>query len=139
MMKIRKSNPLARRVSASSQAGVSLVEIMIAVGVTTVLLMATASTFFGNMKSVGQARSLSSATLFLETVREDLLAQPYSNLQAMNGNSFFDNGAANGSRFRADLTVFQTGIGLLQVRISLIDLQTDAEIGRLVTVRSNVG
>lgn len=111
---------------------------MIAVGVTTVLLMATASTFFGNMKSVDQARSLSSATNFLETVREDLLAQPYGNLQAMDGNSFFDNGVALSSRFRADLTVFQAGLGLLQVRISLIDLQNDAEIGRLVTMRSNV-
>ncbi len=137
-MKIRKSIPFLRRAAASAKAGLSLVEIMIAVAVTTVLLMATASTFFGNMKSVGQARSLSSATLFLETVREDLLAQSYGNLQAMNGNSFFDNGVAADSRFRADLTVFQTGIGLLQVRISLIDLQSDTEIGRIVTVRSNV-
>ena len=137
-MKLRIHPTIHQRGKSRLRAGLSLVEIMIAVGVTTVLLMATASTFFGNMKSVSQARSLSSATLFLETVREDILAQPYGNLLSFNGNSFFDNGNAADSRFRADVTVFQSQIGLLQIRISLIDMQSDAELGRLVTVRSNV-
>jgi len=137
-MKTRTHHLCKSHNANSSQAGLSLVEIMIAVTVTTILLMATAGTFFGNMKAVSQARSLSSATLFLETVREDLLAQSYADLLSLNGNSFFENGNINQSRYRADVTVFQADIGLLQVRVSLVDMQTDAEIARLVTARYNV-
>ncbi|MEZ5975389.1 MAG: prepilin-type N-terminal cleavage/methylation domain-containing protein [Planctomycetota bacterium] len=121
----------------SPQAGLSLVEIMVAVGITTVLLMATAATYFGNMKAVAQARSLTEATIFLETVREDLLAQPYGNLLAMNGNSLFNRETPAKSRYRADLTVFESEVGLLQVRLQLVDLQSGAELGKVVTVRSN--
>ncbi|HPF14850.1 MAG: hypothetical protein H6830_07275 [Planctomycetes bacterium] len=131
-MNIRLRNPHRH----GSQTGLSLVEIMIAVGISTVLLMATAATFFGNMKAVNQARSLTSATIFLETIREDLLAQPYANLLALNGNSFFDGDTQGQSHYRADLTVFQAQVGLLQLRISLVDMNTNAELGRLVTVRS---
>ena len=127
----QRAKPFQRRT------GLSLVEVMLAVGIATLLLMATAGTFFGNMKAVGQARSITGATIFLETIREDLLTQPYANLLALNGNAFFDGAAPDASRFRADLSVFQSQIGLLQVRVALVDLHSDREVARLVTVRSN--
>ncbi len=125
-----------RRSRFQKQTGLSLVEVMIAVGIATILLLATAGTFFGNMKAVSQARSITGATIFLETIREDLLAQPYANLLTLNGNAFFNGNDVSSSRYRADLTVFQAQIGLLQVRIALVDLQTGQEVARLVTVRS---
>jgi hypothetical protein len=115
----------------------SMVEVMIAAGIACVLLLATAATFFGNMKAVGTAKSITSGGIFLESVQENISAQPYQNLLALNGNSIFDNGGVNGSQFRADITTFQSGIGLIQIRIALLDLQTNRELGRLVTVRSD--
>ncbi|MFT4647518.1 MAG: hypothetical protein ACI9X4_000731 [Glaciecola sp.] len=121
-----------------SNAGLSMVEVMIAAGVASVLLMATAATFFGNMKSVGTAKSLTSGSIFLESVQENISAQPYQNLLALDGNAIFDDGVLDGSDFRADITTFQTGIGLIQIRVALVELSSNRELGRLVTLRSDV-
>jgi hypothetical protein len=115
-----------------------MVEVMIAAGVASVLLMATAATFFGNMKSVGTAKSLTSGSIFLESVQENISAQPYQNLLALDGNAIFDDGVLDGSDFRADITTFQTGIGLIQIRVALVELSSNRELGRLVTLRSDV-
>jgi len=132
---INPNGPSARR--QTSNAGMSIVEVMIAAGIATVLLMATAATFFGNMKAVGTAKSITSGSIFLESVQENISAQPYANLLALNGNSVFNNGAADGSDFRVDITTFQSGVGLIQIRVALMDLQGNRELGRLVTVRSD--
>ena len=116
----------------------SLVEVMIAAGIASVLLMATAATFFGNMKAVGTAKSITSGTIFLESVQENLAAQPYQNLLAINGNSVFNDGVEDGSEYRADITSFQSGIGLIQISVTLVDLRSNVQLGRLVTVRSDV-
>ncbi len=114
-----------------------MVEVMIAAGIATVLLMATAATFLGNMKAVGTAKSITSGSIFLESVQENISAQPYANLLALNGNSVFNNGVPDSSSYRADITTFQSGIGLIQIRVALIDTQNNRELGRLVTVRSD--
>ncbi|MDF1837638.1 MAG: hypothetical protein P1V35_07215 [Planctomycetota bacterium] len=121
----------------SNKAGMSMVEVMIAAGIATVLLMATAATFFGNMKAVGTAKTITSGSIFLESVQENISAQPYANLLALNGNSIFDNGVQDGSAYRVDVTTFQAGVGLIQIRVALMDLQNNRELGRLVTVRSD--
>ena len=118
-------------------AGMTVVEVMIAAGISTVLLLATAATFFGNIKAVGTAKAITSGSIFLESIQENISAQPYENLLALNGNSVFNNGDAAGSNYRADITTFQAGIGLIQIRIALMDVQSNREIGRLVTVRSD--
>ncbi len=115
----------------------SLVEVMIAAGIATVLLMATAATFFGNMQAVGTAKSITSGTIFLESVQENLAAQPYQNLLALNANTIFDDGVEATSQYRADITSFQSGIGIIQISVSLVDLRSDVVLGRLVTIRSD--
>ncbi|MBL4770543.1 MAG: hypothetical protein JKY61_05260 [Planctomycetes bacterium] len=136
---MRITNTTHRRASKSSPtAGMSLVEVMIAAGIASVLLMATAATFFGNMKAVGTAKSITSGTIFLESVQENLAAQPYQNLLAINGNSVFNDGVEDGSEYRADITSFQSGIGLIQISVTLVDLRSNVQLGRLVTVRSDV-
>ncbi|MCP5024301.1 MAG: hypothetical protein GY930_21345 [bacterium] len=123
--------------SPSRKAGMSLVEVTIAAGIATVLLMATAATFFGNMKTIGTAKSITSGAIFLESVQENISAQPYQNLLALNGNPIFDQGVANLSQYRADITTFQSGVGIIQVSVSLVDLRNNVVIGRLATIRSD--
>lgn len=115
----------------------SLVEVMIASGIAAVLLMATAATFFGNMKAIGTAKSITSGAIFLESVQENISAQPYQNLLALNSNAIFDDGVEATSQYRADITTFQSGIGIIQISVSLVDLRSDVVLGRLVTVRSD--
>ncbi len=121
----------------SKKAGMSLVEVTIAAGIAAVLLMATAATFFGNMKTIGTAKSITRGAIFLESVQENISAQPYQNLLALNGNLIFDQDVADSSQYRADITTFQSGIGIIQISISLVDLQSNVVIGRLATVRSD--
>lgn len=123
--------------SQSKKAGMSLVEVMIASGIAAVLLMATAATFFGNMKAIGTAKSITSGAIFLESVQENISAQPYQNLLALNSNAIFDDGVEATSQYRADITTFQSGIGIIQISVSLVDLRSDVVLGRLVTVRSD--
>ncbi len=121
----------------SRKAGMSLVEVMIAATITAILLMATAATFFGNMKAVGTAKSITSGTIFLESVQENIEAQPYQNLLALNGNLVFDEDDAASSLYRAEITTFQSGIGIIQISVSLVNIRSNIVLGRLVTVRSD--
>ena len=125
-----------RRLALGRKAGLTLIEVMIASGVIAVLMMASAAAFTGNMRAVGLSKSMTSGTIFLETVHEDLMAQSYANLLSLNGNQIFDGLDASRSDFRVDLTVFQVQLGLVQVRAQLISTRTDRELTRLVFIRS---
>ncbi len=114
----------------------TLVEVMIASGVVAVLLMATAAAFSSNIKAVGMARSLTGGGIFLETVHEDLMAQSFNNLLALNGNQVFDGDSPAASQFRVDLDVFLVSPGLIQVRAGMVDLQSGNELARIVFMRA---
>jgi len=114
-----------------------MLEVTIAVLVFAVLLLATTVTFSSNLRTTLQAREMTSGSIFLETILEDVESQPYGNLLALNGNQFFDATNVNDSQFAVTLTVFLTSIDLLQVRAVLTDLRTGREVGRVTTMRAN--
>lgn len=115
----------------------TLIEVLISAGIATSMMMATAAAFAGNARALGTARTLSSGTIFLESVLEDLGAQPYANLLALDGSWVVDGESEARSQFRADLRVFQTGLDLVQLRVVLTDLQSGNELGRVAQQRSN--
>lgn len=134
-MSTRNTNDRGRR-SCGARAGMTLIEVMIASGVIAVLMMASAAAFTGNMQALGLAKSMTSGTIFLETVHEDLMAQPYGNLLSLNGNQIHAGISIDASDYRVDLTIFLVQIGLIQVRAQLIDLRSGRELTRLVFIRS---
>jgi hypothetical protein len=121
---------------ASRTAGVTLVEVSVAILVAAGLLMASAAAFSSSLSGVTQAEKLSGGALFLETSLEDLTAQPFENLLALNGTRLYQGQTAAGSRYAIDVVVFPAEVNLLQVSATLVELSTGREAGRVTTLRS---
>lgn len=113
-----------------------MLEVALGVFIVAVLLLATTMTLSANLKSTFNAREMTSGALFLETIMEDVTAQPFDNLLTLNGDVYFDVTEADDSRFAVGMTVFPAGVNLVQVRAVLTDLRTGAEVGRVSTLRS---
>jgi len=116
--------------------GLSLVEVTIALAILFTGLMATARTLASSVTVVNDAKRMNTAAVFLETVMEDVAAQPYANLLALDGNDITDGDDVGSSNYSAELTVFQATVDLIQVEAVLSDLRTDREIGRVSTLRA---
>lgn len=128
---------LRSRAGQSSRSGISIVEVTIALAIVTTVLAGASGAFLTNFASVRTADGLSSGGLFLETVLEDLSAQPYEDLLSFDGNTFFDQESEKRARFGVTLSVFESEVGLLQIGAVLTDLGRDRELGRVVTFRSS--
>jgi hypothetical protein len=115
---------------------VTIVEVTLALAIVTTVLTASAGAFMSNLSTARTAQRISRATLFLETVMQDLSAQVYDDLPAFNGNRFFDGASEAASDYSITLAVFAAGIDLLQIQAVLTDLRSDRELGRLTTYRS---
>ena len=126
-MRIRKSK--------NRQAGFTLLEVVISSAVLAIALMAATAAFSSNLVATEEAKRLTNGSIFLSTVTEDVLAQDFDNLLALNGNQIVDGGNLDVSEYSVDLTVFLAGLDLIQVQAVLTDLQTGREIGRLGTLR----
>lgn len=113
-----------------------MLEITIAMTVVTTVLLASAGAFGSSLSGVKNARRTSRASLFLQTVMEDLSAQSYDNLLAFNGNRIYDVTNAANSNFAVDLSVFVTAVDLERIDASVVDLRTSREIGRVTTMRA---
>ncbi|MCC6405550.1 MAG: hypothetical protein IT453_00190 [Planctomycetes bacterium] len=113
----------------------TLVEAAIASTIIATVLIAAAAGFGASLKGVDRSKSISRATVFLETVLEDLSAQDYDALLALNGNQFFDQTNAADSKYGVTLTVFQAQLDLLQLRVVVRDLDTNDVIGSVTTQR----
>jgi len=124
------------RSSRKSLAGMTVLEVTIALAITATVLLASAAAFMSSIASVNSAQRTSRAAVFAETVMEDLAAQPYSSLGAFNGNRIYDQATAGESQFAVDVTVFLAALDLQQVRGVLTDLRTNREIARFSTLRS---
>ncbi len=130
----RRLRPRTR--AARSRAGLTVLEITITLTIVTKLLMAAAGALLSRLSAVSSAARTSRATVFLETVMEDLAAQPYDNLLAFNGNTIFDQATAADSNYNCALTVFTVAVDLRQVDVVLRDMRGNREIGRATTLRS---
>jgi len=119
-----------------SVAGLSLVEVTIALAILFTGLMATARTLATSVTVVNDAKRMNTAAVFLETVMEDVAAQPYVNLLALDGNDITDGDDVASSNYSAELTVFQAAADLIQIEAVLTDLRAGREIGRVTTLRA---
>jgi Tfp pilus assembly protein PilV len=121
---------------ARSSRGLSLLEVTIAMSVIMTILLASAGAFGSSISTVNSARRTSRASLFLETVMEDVSAQSYANLLAFNGNHVYDHATASVSEFQVALTVTQAAVGMRRVDAVVTDLRNSREIGHVVTLRA---
>ncbi len=120
----------------SRRAGFTLVEITVALAILSVVMGSFASAFLASIKAVGSAQRTNRGSVFLETVLEDLAAQPYDSLAAFDGDRIFDKATQNLSGYAVDLNVFTASIDLAQVDAVLTDLQTNRVLTRVSTFRS---
>lgn len=118
------------------RSGLSLLEITIALTVVSTVLLASVGAFGSSISAVNSARRTSRASVFLETVMEDLSAQSYDNLLAFNGNRIYDQTTAAKSSFAVDLTVFVAALDLERIDAVVVDLHSNREIGRVSTMRA---
>ena len=119
-----------------TRAGLTLIEVCLAMGVVATVLLASAGAFSSSLSAVERSGRLTNGSIFLDTVMQDLSAQPYGSLLAMNGNQFFDQATQATSQYAVDLTVFLAQVDLLRIEAALIDLGSGQEMGRVITFRS---
>lgn len=115
--------------------GLTLLELSIAMAVLAVVLSGVAMGLGASLKAVEGARRVTGGTAYLESVMQNVAAQPYANLLPMNGNQFFDQPLPANSNFRVDLTVFNVDIDLVQIDAQLVDLRSGRPVGTVTTQR----
>ena len=120
----------------NTRRGLSLLEMSIAMALLAIVLTGMAMGFGASFKAVNGAKRVTGGSKFLESVMQNVGAQPYDNLLAMNGNQFFDQTTLGDSNFTVDLVVFQTEVELLQVEATLTDTLTTRELATITTLRS---
>lgn len=116
--------------------GLTLIEVMMASVVVTILILGAAAAFSETIGGARLARSLTSGVLFLETVSENVGAQPPANLLALHGNHSFDGPDAARSQYRVEVSVFEVQAELLQVELALFELSSGNRLGTVATQRS---
>lgn len=130
-----RSARMARR-RFGRRSGMSLLEVTIALAVVTTVLLGSAGAFSSSLAAVDRAKRMGRAAVFLETVMEDLSAQPYDDLPAFNGNRMFDHTSAADSQFSVGLSVFQSRVDLMQIDATVTDIARDEVVGGASTLRS---
>jgi prepilin-type N-terminal cleavage/methylation domain-containing protein len=142
MGKDRRSSPRPRdesirdSVTCRAKRGLTLLEMSIAMAILSVILAGVAMGFGASLKAVNSARRITGGSQYLESVMQNLSAQPYENLLAMNGNQFFDQPLLADSNFTVDLTTFEAEIDMLQIEATLRDRRTNRELGTITTMRT---
>ena len=87
-MRVHTSTTRLRR--RAKNAGMTLIEVTIAMVIVSTVLMASAGAFTSSLTATDQARRTTQAAIFLETAMEDISAQRYTNLLSLNGNQIFE-------------------------------------------------
>lgn len=100
------------------------------------VMLGAAGAFGSSVRAVSAARKTTRASVFLETVMEDLSAQAYGDLQAFDGNRLYEGTNQATSAFAVDLSVTQVAVGLRRVDAIITDLQTGRELGHVASLRA---
>jgi len=116
--------------------GFSVLEVTIALLIVSTVLVSLTGAFLTSAQAVHSAKGSSRGTVFLQSVMEDLAAQPYDALPSFNGNRIFDRDTQRASNWSVDLAVYPSGVDLEQVDATLFDLRTARVIAQLSTLRS---
>ncbi len=130
---LSSGQPVAR---AKARAGLTLIEIVVAIAVVGGVLLASASAFSGSLSATSHAARTTQGGIFLEATMENVGAQSYENLLVLDGNQVFDGAGAGNSEFSVQLAVFLNQVDLIQIQATLTDLDTGRVMGRVTTLRS---
>ncbi|MBK7642576.1 MAG: hypothetical protein IPJ19_05925 [Planctomycetes bacterium] len=122
--------------AAITRAGFSVLEVTIALLIVSTVLVSLTGAFLTSAKAVHIANGTSRGTVFLQSVMEDLSAQPFDALPSFNGNHIYDQPTAQRSTWSVDLAVFPVGVDLEQVDATLTALHGGRVISRVSTLRS---
>jgi len=126
-------NRAARR---RGRRGLSVIEVVVALTLVSGVMLGASAGFSGSLAAVDRARSLHDARTHLASVLEDVAAQPYDNLLALDGNQVQSGATVASSAFVTDLTVFQAQVDLLQIRAVVRDRRTGQQLASITTLRS---
>lgn len=121
-----------------SQAGLTLVELIIAAGIIAVLLLASASALGESVDSTTMSRELTQGALFLESVQEDLATVSPNDILSMNGQVIFMTEPNAASRYRVEISTFLAAVDLVQVRLALLDNRTGRRVAAVSSLRADV-
>jgi len=121
---------------AVRRAGFSVLEVTIALLIVSTVLVSLTGSFLSSAEAVHKAQGTNRATVFLQSVMEDLSAQPFDALLSFNGNRVFDHDTQLHSNWSVDLSVFPVGVDLEQVDATLTDLRSARILTRVTTLRS---
>lgn len=124
------------RAAKGAKRGLTLLEMSIAMAILAVVLAGVAMGMGASLKAVNSARRVTGGSQYLASVMQNLAAQPYANLLAMNGNQLFDQATLADSNFTVDIVAFETEIDLLQLEATLNDRRTGRELGTITTLRT---
>lgn len=125
-----------RRPREGVRSGMTLLEVTIAMSIVAVVMLAAAAGFARNLSAVEQARTTTDAAIFLDSVVENVEAQPYDDLLSLNGNRIFSGTGAADSRYAVDLAVFLADVDLLQIGAVLVELPSERQLGRVTWQRT---
>ena len=126
------------RAARIKRAGMTIVEVVIASGIVSVLLLASAAAMGESVEATEMSKRLGRGAIFLESVQEDLSTLNAADLLAMNGQLVYSHDDWNTARYRAELTVFPAAVGLLQVELALVDQVSGREVATVHTMRADV-
>lgn len=119
------------------QAGLTIVELVIASGIIAVLLLASAAAMGESVESTTRSRELGRGAVFLESIQEDIAALTPAELLAMNGQRVYSNASTwQDAHYRVEVTVFNSTVRLLQVELRLIDQVSDHAVASVHTMRA---
>jgi len=130
------ANAPARSAAPPSRRGMTLLEVAVAALIVASIMIVSQAAFVSSFSATQRSRDVRQAALLLDTVMEDVAAQPYQNLLALNGNVVSDGATAARSRFEVEIETFVAEIDLIQVRATVRDIEDDFEIGSVVALRS---
>jgi prepilin-type N-terminal cleavage/methylation domain-containing protein len=137
-MKIKSTANAQGPLKHISQAGLTLVELIIAAGIIAVLLLASASALGESVDSTTMSRELTQGALFLESVQEDLATVSPNDILSMNGQQIFMTEPNADSKYRVEISTFLAAVDLVQVRLALLDNRTGRRVAAVSSLRADV-
>jgi Tfp pilus assembly protein PilV len=116
--------------------GSSMIEALLAMVIVSIALAGVAGVLGSNLKVNAHSQDLTTGSRFLQEVLASVDAQTYDALLAMNGNTFYDTGAAGNARFRVELTTAVSAVDMISIAAVLKDQRSGRELSRVASFRS---
>jgi type II secretory pathway pseudopilin PulG len=122
--------------SRRAERGSTFMEIVIAVAILSFSLTVIAGAFGTNLKAVDRAKKTNRAAHFVEETLDSLAETAFDDLKALNGNIIYNGSTAADSLYRIDLSVSESTVDLLTIRLLLRNVRDASIVSRFVLNRS---